>query len=179
MHESTLAKRYASALVALAEEQGQLEASGEALSALVALYRTTPSFRQLMTSPTAERAHQHAALATFLAQASSPPVMQNFLKLLVDKRRMLLVEEIATAFGREVEVRAGRLTVNVRSSVALTEALETRLQSVLSELTGKTVSLDVVTEPELLGGMVITMGSVMMDYSIRNHLNRMQALMRG
>ena len=178
MHESTLAKRYASALVALAEEQNQLEVVGSALSTFVELYRTTPTFRLLMTSPTAERKDQHAALSTFFDQASPTETVRKFLKLLVDKRRTTLIEEITIAFDRLVEVRAGRMTVDVRTSVSLSNEHALRLQSILSEMTGKTVRLEVTADPALLGGLVITMGSVMMDYSIRNHLNRLQALMR-
>ncbi len=179
VHESTLAKRYASALVALAEEQDQLEAVGGALNQFVELYRTTPAFRLLMTSPTAERKDQHAALGTFLDRSAPTEVVGNFLKLLVDKRRTALIEDIRAAFDRLVEVRAGRMTVDVASPVPLTDEHARRLQSILSEMTGKTVRLEATTDPSLLGGLVITMGSVMMDYSIRNHLNRLQAMMRG
>ena len=178
MHESTLAKRYASALAELAVEHNLLEDVGNDLNGFLELFRTTPAFRFLLTSPTAERREQHAALAIFLEQATPAPVTRNFLKLLVDKRRMVLIESIVDAYNGDMDDRAGRMTVDIRTLLPLTDSRSEQIRTTLSDLTGKTIRLDVTTDPGILGGMVITMGSVMMDYSVRNHLNRLKTTMK-
>ncbi|MBF0460344.1 MAG: ATP synthase F1 subunit delta [Magnetococcales bacterium] len=179
MHESTLAKRYASALAELAVAQNILESVGDDLNGFLEVFRSTPALRFLLTSPTAERRDQHAALAIFLEQADPAPVTSNFLKLLVDKRRMTLIESIVAAYNWNMDSRAGRMTVDVRVLMPLIGAHADRLRATLSEVTGKQVQLDVTTDPGILGGMVVTMGSVMIDCSVRNHLNRLKASMRG
>lgn len=179
MHESTLAKRYASALADLAVEQNLLEDVGDDLNGFLELFRSTPAFRFLLTSPTAERRDQHAALSVFLEHATPAPVTSNFLKLLVDKRRMVLIESIVTAYNWDMDDRAGRMTVDICTLLPLTDIHSERIRATLSDVTGKTVRLDMTTDPGILGGMVVTMGSVMMDYSIRNHLNRLKSTMRG
>jgi len=179
VHESTLAKRYATALADLAVEQNLLEDVGADLNGFLDLFRSTPAFRFLLTSPTAERGEQHAALSTFLEQATPVPVTGSFLKLLVDKRRMILIEAIVAAYNRNMDDRASRLTVDIQTLLPLTGNHSERIRTALSQATGKSVILDVVTDPGILGGMVITMGSVMMDYSVRNHLNRLKDSMRG
>ena len=179
MHETTLAKRYAAALAELAVEQNLLEAVGRDLNGFLDLFRSTPALRFLLTSPTAERRDQHVALAIFLEQATPAPVTSSFLKLLVDKRRMVLIESIVAAYNGNVDTRAGRMNVDVRVLMPLTGAHAEQLRETLSDATGKEIRLDMTTDPGILGGMVVTMGSVMIDYSVRHHLNRLKASMRG
>ncbi|MEO5363617.1 MAG: ATP synthase F1 subunit delta [Magnetococcus sp. DMHC-8] len=179
MHESTLAKRYATALAELAVEQNLLESVGNDLNGFLEIFRLTPALRFLLTSPTAERKDQHAALAIFLEQAAPASVTSSFLKLLVDKRRMTLIESIVAAYNGNMDQRAGRMTVDVRVMMPLTGAQSERMRGILSDATGQRVHLEVTTDPGILGGMVVTLGSVMIDYSVRNHLNRLKASMRG
>ena len=177
MHESTLAKRYASALAELAVEQNLLEDVGNDLNDFLELFRSTPALRFLLTSPTAERREQHAALSIFLDQATPAPVTSNFLRLLVDKRRMMLIESIVAAFNWNMDDRAGRMTIDICSALPLSDIHSERIRATLSDVTGKTVRLDITTDAGILGGLVVTMGSVMMDYSVRNHLNRLKSTM--
>ncbi|MBF0401533.1 MAG: ATP synthase F1 subunit delta [Magnetococcales bacterium] len=179
MHESTLAKRYATALAELAVEQNLLEAVGSDLNGFLELFRSTPALRFLLTSPTAERKDQHAALAIFLERAAPAHVTSSFLKLLIDKRRMTLLESIVAAYNGDMDSRAGRLAVDVRVLMPLSGVTADRMRATLAEATGKEIQLNITTDPGILGGMVVTMGSVMIDYSVRNHLNRLKASMRG
>ncbi|MEO5340622.1 MAG: ATP synthase F1 subunit delta [Magnetococcus sp. MYC-9] len=179
MHESTLAKRYATALAELAVEHNILEAVGDDLNGFLEVFRATPALRFLLTSPTAERRDQHAALSIFLEQAAPAHVTRSFLKLLIDRRRMILLESIVAAYNGNVDSRIGRMNVDLRVLVPLTGAHSERMRATLSEVTGKEIHLEVTADPGILGGMVVTMGSVMIDYSVRNHLNRLKASLRG
>ena len=179
MHETTLAKRYATALAELAVEHDILEAVGNDLNGFLEVFRATPALRLLLTSPTAERRDQHAALTIFLEQADPAHVTSSFLKLLVDRRRMVLLESIVAAYNWNVDSRVGRMSVNLRVLMPLTGAQTGRMRTTLSDATGKKIRLDVTTDPGILGGMVVTLGSVMIDYSVRNHLNRLKDSLRG
>lgn len=179
MQESTLAKRYAIALADLAQENNILDQVGEELIAFQALLSELPPMRTLMVSPTSEEDKQQTALAAYLEKARPADITGNFLRLLISKRRMSLIDGIVAAFNRERNSRSNRTTVKVRTPMALTQSHTSQLQSSLSEMTGKEVELDVVTEPDLLGGIVVQIGSVMLDYSIRSRLNRMKSYMKG
>lgn len=174
-----LAKRYATALADLAAEHNLLEKVGADLDRFVQLLDTTPGLRFLLTSPTAPTKDKQAALDAFIRNAGPEAIAGNLLKLLVDKRRMGLVEEIIAAYHEETERRSGRITVEVRTPNPLQTQHAEELQGSLTRLTGKIVRLESRTDPDLLGGIVVRIGSLMMDYSVRNHLNRLKAQMRG
>ncbi|MBF0270837.1 MAG: ATP synthase F1 subunit delta [Magnetococcales bacterium] len=179
MLNSALTKRYATALAALASEEKQLETVGESLAHFVQTLNATPDLRLLLTSPTASASHKHAALDAFITHAAPVRILGNFLKLLVDKRRMDIVDSIADAYHQEMEARGGRITVELQSATPLDTHQAKDLQTTLSRLTGKKVRLESRVDPDLLGGIVVRIGSLMMDYSVRNHLNRLKAQLRG
>ncbi|MBF0427372.1 MAG: ATP synthase F1 subunit delta [Magnetococcales bacterium] len=179
MLNPALAKRYATALADLAAEQNILESVGEDLNRFAELLQANPNLRFLLTSPTAPAQDKHAALETFIAQAAPATIAANFLKLLVDKRRMGLVDGIIAAYHRETETRSNRITVSLQVSHPLETQHADELKITLSKLTGKEVRLESRIDPDLLGGIVVRIGSLMMDYSVRNHLNRLKAQLRG
>ncbi|MEO5378021.1 MAG: ATP synthase F1 subunit delta [Magnetococcus sp. DMHC-6] len=182
MHESTLAKRYAAALADLAAQETKLEVVGQDLSHFLQLFQSTPSLRLLLTSPTSSQKEQMEAVALFVEKAG-PPVVQEltgkFLKLLVAKRRISLIESIQSAYNREIETRSGQMTVHVQTAKPFLQAQKDKLVETLSALTGRTIHLAIQEEPALLGGMVIWMGSQMMDYSVKSRLNRLHAFLKG
>ena len=179
MHESTLAKRYAAALADLAAERNILEPVGAELDAFQATLNGLPALRNLMVSPASSDKDQQTALTVYLEKAGADHITGNFLRLLVSKRRMPLIDGIVAAYNRELAVRSNRITVKVRTPKELTHSHTSALTKTLAEMTGKNVQLDVSLEPELLGGLVVQVGSVMLDYSIRNRLNRLKAYMKG
>ncbi|GAB0058860.1 F-type H+-transporting ATPase subunit delta [Candidatus Magnetaquicoccaceae bacterium FCR-1] len=179
MLNPALAKRYATALADLASEEKKLDAVAEDLTRFVDVVNTTPGLRLLLTSPTAPAQAKHAAIDAFIAHAAPTKLLGNFLKLLIDKRRMEYVEAIINAYQRETEARSGRIAVELQTPVSLDKRVEEDLKSALSRITGKEVRLDSRVEPALLGGIVVRIGSLMMDYSVSNHLNRLKAQMRG
>lgn len=179
MHVGTLAKRYAAALADLAAEQNLLDAVGTDLAVFLEVYKSTPGMAGVLTNPTALPKNQQDVLNAYLQQASPAPISGNFLGLLVAKRRMALIEEIVAAYQRDVEKRSGRITVNVQTPMPLTKALIKRLETLLSDVTGSQTLVEVEEKPELLGGLVVRIGSVMWDYSIRSRLHRLKAHMTG
>lgn len=179
MHSSTLAKRYATALADLAQESGLLQKIGTDLLEFQSVVKETPEFGVLLVNPTISRDRQMKLVEICAAKGDTDPLTRNFLGLLVHKRRMVLFNEICVAYSRIVEKQSGAVTVQVLAPKPLAKAQEERLIKVLSAKTGKDVRLDIGQGPELLGGMIVRIGSVMMDYSVRGQLNRLKAQLRG
>lgn len=179
VHSSTLAKRYASALADLAQDRGMLQKVGENLREFLSVVVATPDFGALLANPTVARETQIKVIDVFLNKAEADTLTANFLKLLIQKRRMVLIDDIVASYGRIEEERSGRVTVHVSVPKPLTKAHEERLIKALATVTGKEVRLDVGQDLDLLGGMIVRIGSVMMDYSVRGQLNRLKAQLRG
>ena len=179
MHSSTLAKRYASALADLAQGRGLLQKIGENLRGFLEVLVATPEWRALVVNPTVSREKQSKIVDVFLAKVNTDPLTVNFLRLLVHKRRMVLIDDVVAAYTRIEEEHSGVVTVRVSAPKPLIKAHEERLIKILSTSTGKEVRLDFEQDPELLGGMIVRIGSVMMDYSVRGQLNRLKAQLRG
>ncbi|MBF0587644.1 MAG: ATP synthase F1 subunit delta [Magnetococcales bacterium] len=179
MNENTLAKRYASALAELATEQNALETVHGELNAFAEVMEATPALADKLTNPTEEESVHKALVSTYVEQVSVSPLTSNFLNLLVDKRRIGLIEGMVDAFNEDVEARSGRLTVQIQTPKELTATHSKQLNAALAKATGKEIQLDVQLEPDLLGGMVVQIGSLMMDYSLRSRINRLHAHLRG
>jgi F-type H+-transporting ATPase subunit delta len=179
VQDSTLAKRYASALAELAGEGGNLEKVGSDLDRFLELIEVTPGLNTLLTSPTVARADQQKVVDAFLENGGTEEVTGKFLRLLVDKRRLGAIAGIVSSYNTSVAERSGRITVYLTSAQKMLKKHEDQLTVSLSSMTGKDVQLDVSTDPDLLGGVVLRVGSVMMDYSLRGHLNRLKTQMRG
>jgi F-type H+-transporting ATPase subunit delta len=180
VNESTLAKRYATALADLAEEQNILDVVGNDLQLLNELFKNDPPLHTTLTSPATEQNRQQQILDIIQEKAAFSTLSSNFLNVLIRKRRMPLITMIIGAFNRILETRSGRIAVQVRTPMELTESHFSNLTEALNKVTNKTVDLDVQLEPELLGGMVVRIGSVMMDYSVRSQLSSLKAhMMKG
>ncbi|MBF0188264.1 MAG: ATP synthase F1 subunit delta [Magnetococcales bacterium] len=178
MNENTLAKRYASALADLAAGENLLDDVGQQLSDFKTMLEESSDLRLLFTSPTRAQDVQREALDAILEKTAPATVTGNFLRLLIDKRRMGLIDLIVDSYLADVDTRSGRMTVNVRTPMPLTATHIKQLSASLAEKTGKEIKLDIEEDPSILGGMVVRIGSMMMDYSVRNRLNRLKAIMR-
>ncbi|MBF0445080.1 MAG: ATP synthase F1 subunit delta [Magnetococcales bacterium] len=178
MQDGTIAKRYASALAELADEGGTLEKVGSDLDRFIELINVTPGLASLLNSPTTSQAAQHKVVDAFMG-GGGEEITGNFLRVLVEKRRLGAINGIVTSYKLSVEERSGQVTVYVTSATPLNKKHEESLISSLSGMTGKKVQLDVSTDFALLGGVVLRVGSVMMDYSLRGQLNRLKSQMRG
>jgi len=179
VHSSTLAKRYASALADLAQGRDLLQKVGEELREFFAVIVAAPELAALLANPTVSRERQSKVVQIYLSKAQTDPLTVNFLKLLIHKRRMILIDDIVAAYSRIEEEHGGVVTVKVTAPKPLTKAHEERLIKILSTKTGKDVRLDFGQDPTLLGGMIVRIGSFMMDYSVRGQLNRLKAQLRG
>lgn len=174
-----LAGRYATALFELARDNRQIEAVSASLDKLKQALEQSPEFSQLTTSPLIGREEgTRAALATADALGLDP-VTKNFLGVLGRNRRLGALRDVIRNFAKLSAAHRGETTAEVTSAHALSDdqvaALKLKLRSVL----GRDVAVDLRVDPSILGGLVVRVGSRMIDSSIKTKLDTLALAMKG
>lgn len=179
MHVNPVARAYAEALLAIATERGQAQAVGADLADVAALLAAEADVRQFLATPTLAAAVQKRALEQALG-GRVQRVLVDFLCLLVDKGRIGALDAIAAAYGELADVAAGRIRVHVASATPLAEANVRILIDMARERLQAECMLETAVQPELLGGLVVTVGDTIYDGSLRGRLQRLRnTLMRS
>ena len=177
-HTSDLHGRYASALFELADEAGQLESVESDLGRLRAFLRESGDLRALVRSPLFRRSEQSEAILAVARQAGFSELTVRFLGLVATKRRLFALVGMIEAFDRLLDRKRGLTRVEVRAAGELDDESVAALVEALRVATGGEVALDAKADPELVGGLVVRVGSRMIDTSIRSRLKRMRLRMR-
>jgi F-type H+-transporting ATPase subunit delta len=174
-----LATRYATALFELARDAGRLDAVAKDLAELSAMIAASPELRRLVRSPVLRRAEQGKAIDAVLERAGAADLTRRFLGVLAANRRLFALESVIAAFRQILAKSRGELTAVVSTARPLTEPQKTALDAALRRAVGVKVDVETKVEPELLGGMVVRIGSRMFDSSLRSKLQRLQLAMKG
>jgi len=177
---SGVAGRYASALFELADNARSLDQVAEDLRTFRAMAGESADLARLLASPVVGRDLQGKALLAVLDAAGIKGLTRNFIGTVAANGRARELVAMATAFLAELASRRGETTATVTSAVPLTPAQLQELSDALrSVLGGAKVSVDAHVEPEILGGLVVQVGSRLFDSSIRSKLQRLQLAMKG
>jgi F-type H+-transporting ATPase subunit delta len=177
---SGVAGRYANALFELADNARSLDQVAQDLTTFRRLVGESPELSRLIASPVINRALQGKALLAVLDAAGIAGLTRNFIGTVAHNGRARELPAMATAFLAELARRRGETTAQVTSAVALTPAQTQQLGDVLrSVLGGAKVSIDAHVDPDILGGLVVKVGSRLFDSSIRSKLARLQLAMKG
>ena len=176
---SGLADRYATALFDLADERKALDQVAADLKQLRAMLAESPDLQRLMRSPVLSRAEQAKAVDALAQKAGFSELTRNFFGLVAQNRRLFAVPAMIEAFLEILAKRRGEVTAQVIAAQELTAAQRTALDEQLRRTVGSKVAVDVRIDPSLLGGMVVRVGSRMIDASLRTKLQRMQLAMKG
>ncbi|CAA7623506.1 F0F1 ATP synthase subunit delta [Magnetospirillum sp. UT-4] len=174
-----IADRYAAALFDLAETQGSLDRVAADLAALKAMLKESADFRRLIDSPVLSRGDQGKAIAALSASAGFGPLTANFLGLAANNRRLFVLPAIIDAFLRRLAAKRGEVAAHVASAVPLTKAQADSLAATLKTAFGSTVTVETVVDPSLLGGLVVKVGSRMVDSSLKTKLQHLKLAMKG
>ena len=177
--QASLAGRYASALFDLAAEHGVVTAVESDLDKLEAGIEQSPELRMLTTSPKIGRGAAEKALWSVSAIMGLSDLTQKFLGTLAQNRRLSQLPGIVRAFRTIAAAQRGEVTAEVTSAHALTDAQLDQLKTKLTQREGRTVKLTSKVDPDLLGGLVVTVGSKRIDASIRNRLNSLAQAMKA
>jgi F-type H+-transporting ATPase subunit delta len=178
MITSAVFTRYARALTDVALDGGEEVRVTEELSFWDDLFRSLPEFLTALDSPAVSRDAKEKLLAEVLSRHPVSKTTGNFIRLLLAHNRIRYFREIFAAYMREVNERKGIITARVAAAAPLGNAQLESLRETLSKATGKNVNLDVHTEADLLGGLMLQVGSTIYDGSIRKQLDEMRRRLR-
>jgi F-type H+-transporting ATPase subunit delta len=173
-----IAARYATALFDLAEEEGALSALETDVGALEGALAESADLRDLITSPIYGRDVSTAAVGKLAEAMDLNVISGNTLRLMAQKRRLFVLPALLAALRARIAEHKGEVSAEVISATALTEVQSEKLSQVLKAATGHDVNLKSTVDESLIGGLVVKVGSTMIDTSIRAKLNALQNTMK-
>lgn len=172
-----VSRRYASALLDMAVEADLVDQVAQDIETLSAMVQESDDLRNLIRNPRFDREQQMRALDALAAKAGLQKLTVNFLGVLSLNRRVGALETILVSFREALQARRGETRARVESAYPLNDAQLAALRDRLGQSAGGAVSVDVTVNPELLGGMIVTIGSRMIDDSVRGKLERLRRAM--
>ena len=174
-----LAGRYAGALYALAEKQGKINKVVKDLTGLAALLGKSSDLALVVSSPAIPWAQQAAAITAIMKKGRADKLSQNFVGTVATNGRLHALPGIITAFLAEHAKRRGEVQAQVISAVKLDAKRRKRVETAVARVAGsKKLSLEMKVDPSLIGGLVVQIGSRMIDTSLKTKLNRLEAAMK-
>jgi F-type H+-transporting ATPase subunit delta len=176
---SGLAERYAAALFDLADERRMLDEVATDLRQLRAMLQASGEFLRLIRSPVLSRDQQAKAVAVVAERAGLSQLVRDFLAVVARNRRLFAVPAMIESFLAKLAARRGEVTAEVTAAHQLSEAQLGTLNEQLRRSIGARVLVDVRIDPSLIGGLVVKVGSRMIDGSIKSKLRRLQLAMKS
>jgi F-type H+-transporting ATPase subunit delta len=175
--EGSLARRYAKALLELAQEAGTADAIGVQLDALVSVSSSGgegATLLEVMSNPGFTPSERKGVLESLLPRLGLAPLLQNFVRLVLDKDRFAAMPDIAREYRALADAAAHRVRATVTTATPASAALQKEIAAALSSATGKNVVLEARVDPSLLGGLVARVGDKLIDASLRTRLESLQ-----
>jgi F-type H+-transporting ATPase subunit delta len=177
--QASLAGRYASALFGLARDEKQLDSVGRSLDQLSQALADSREFHQLVSSPLVGRDEAAKAIAAIAAKLKLDPLTTNFLGVLTRNGRKGQLAHVIRFFRLLAAEQRGETTAEVVSAHPLSDDQLAALKAKLRNRAGRDVTIDARTDPQILGGIVVRMGSEMIDASLKTKLNRLAQRMKS
>ena len=174
-----VAGRYAAALFDLAKENAKVSEVEADLVKFQAMLDMSSDLKQMVRSPVIAAEDQSKALSAILAKAGIGGLAGNFFKMVSSNRRLFAVQDIIKAFRAIAAKERGEVTAEVVSAVALNDAQTAELKQTLKATVGKDVTLNARVDPSLLGGLIVKVGSRMVDSSLRTKLQSLKVQLSG
>ncbi len=169
-----LTRRYASALADVALEGGVAETVQQELTEFARLWGSSSELRNFLASPAVPRNEKFVLIEKLIARMNAGRVLRNFLCVLVENHRTPLLAELPAAFRAELDRRLGIAEAEVTSSYALSRSEQEELRRALERFTGKQVRAEYRLDEGLIGGLVVRVGSTILDGSVRSQLARLR-----
>ncbi|HEX4078002.1 MAG TPA: F0F1 ATP synthase subunit delta [Rhizomicrobium sp.] len=178
-HNAGLAGRYATALFDLAAEQRAVDAVARDLDTLKALLAESADLTRLVRAPVFSAEQQRLGMDGVLRRMEATPLTVRFVLTLANKRRLFALTDIIAAFEELVGRQRGEVDAEVSAARPLSEAETGELKAALKAKLGRDARLTAKVDPALLGGLVVKVGSRMIDSSLRTKLEGLRSAMRG
>lgn len=177
--QASLAGRYASALFDLARDEKQIDAVSRSLDSLAQALADSREFDLLVKSPLVDREEAGKAFASLATELNADPITANFLGVLARNGRKGELPNVIRLFKRLAAENRGETTAEVVTARPLNDDQIAALKKQLRARAGREVAIESRTDPEILGGLIVKLGSQMIDASIRTKLNRLAQAMKG
>ena len=177
--QTSLAGRYALALFELARDQKQLETVGASLAAVRQALTESEDFRELTRSPLIGRDQAIRAVTAASDAMRLDPLTRNFLGVLAQNRRLSRLADVIRAFNQLAARHRGEITAEETSAHPLDDGQVDAIRQNLRTRMGRDIAVDLQVDPAILGGLVVKIGSKMIDGSIRTKLNTLAQAMKG
>lgn len=174
-----IATRYATALLDMAAEAKALAPVERDMHQLAAMLDASPELQAMVRNPLIDRNRQKNVIAALSQSAGFDKLTQNFLGVLAQNRRLSALSSVIKAFRAEAAKRRGEVEAHVQTAYALSPAQAEQLRHELAQALGSNVALNVEVQKDLLGGMVVTVGSLMIDDSLKRKLERLKRTLSG
>jgi F-type H+-transporting ATPase subunit delta len=175
---SGVSGRYATALFELARDERSIDSVKADLDKFEAMLVDSADLKRLVRSPVFSSDTQAKALSVVLDKAGISGISANFLKVLTANRRLFAVDQVIRAFRALVAKFKGEATADVTVAEKLSDKNLDALKTALKSVTGKDVALNVKVDPSIIGGLVVKLGSRMVDSSLRTKLNSIKHAMK-
>ncbi|WP_091428590.1 F0F1 ATP synthase subunit delta [Aliiroseovarius sediminilitoris] len=173
-----IAQRYATAVFDLAKEGKNLKAVEADVAALEAALADSEDLRNLISSPIYSRDEQGASITAIAKKMKLSSMVANTLGLMAQKRRLFVLPQFVAAMRALIAEDKGEVTAQVTAAKSMTKAQQDKLAKALKATIGKDVNINLAVDESLIGGLVVQVGSRMIDTSIRAKLNALQNSMK-
>ena len=174
-----VATRYASALYELAEESGVIDAVVGDLANLQTMINASADFVRFLKSPILSRSDQSKGIAAIAGRAGLAPITVSFLGLVAANRRLSVLPSMTISFRAILADRRGETTAHVTSAIPLSESQTVSLADTLKKAIGRNIDVAAKVDPSILGGLIVKVGSQMVDSSLKSKLQRLKLAMKG
>ena len=175
---SGIADRYATAIFEISKEEKSLAKLESNIADLAAALDGSEDLRDLINSPVVSRTDQKAAISAIASKMKLETVLQNGLGVMADKRRLFVLPQLVVKLREMIAEDKGEVTAEVTSAKALTKAQADKIAKTLKASVGKEVNIKASVDESLIGGLVVKVGSKMIDTSIASRLNSLQNAMK-
>ena len=178
-HHGGIAQRYATAILELAQEDKSVETVERDLTNLRQLIAESPDLTRFVRSPVFTRADHVKGMRAVLGTIDASQLTTRFVLTLCSKRRLFALSDIIRAFQTQLAKIRGEVDAQVTSARALSDSEMSELKAVIKSKLGRDPRLETKIDPAIIGGLIVKVGSRMIDSSLRTKLNSIRLAMRG
>jgi len=178
LSQGVIARRYAKALINLAEKD--LEITGNSLAAIADVYSNSTELSEVLSDTKVSSQIKQNVLKKILKKIKVSKLVDTFIRYLLVKRRIVLLPNIERAFNLFLQEKLGRIEAGITVAQEISEVTVSKLEKAISRYSGKEVTVNITIDPAIIGGIVTRIGSVVIDGSIHAQLNQiLQSIIRG
>jgi len=178
LSQGVIARRYAKALINLAEKD--LEITGNSLAAIADVYSNSTELSEVLSDTKVSSQIKQNVLKKILKKIKVSKLVDTFTRYLLTKRRIVLLPNIERAFNLLLQEKVGRIEAGITVAQEIPEVTINKLEKAISRYSGKEVTVNITIDPAIIGGIVTRIGSVVIDGSIHTQLNQIrQSIIRG